>query len=185
MMSIWNRRRSAPPGPVPTEQTETDRTAAKDQGTESTQRGRRRGFATVEFAVVSIVFFFIVFATVDFGRAIFIYSELHTGVGDAAREMKVKTANGNTNGAISNSLIQHRVRYAMNPDLSPSIVETARPGLETATTSYSCTGGCVSGGTLNITGQVSFTPITLGFLQMVAPSIGPLTLTATTSVSLE
>jgi Flp pilus assembly protein TadG len=184
MTTCWNRR-FAPPGPAATEPTDTNQPVAQVQGTESKRQGRQGGFASIEFALVSILFFFFVFATVDFGRAIFIYSELHTGVRDAAREMKVKTANGNTNGAISNSLIQHRVRFALNPDMSPSVVETPRPGLENATTTFSCSGGCVSGGTLNITGQVTFTPVTLSFLRVIAPGIGPLTLTSTTSVKLE
>jgi Flp pilus assembly protein TadG len=179
MISVWNRRRSAPPGATAAG---TEQPARQDGGTEAGKRGRHRGVATVEFALVSIVFFFIVFATVDFGRAIFVYSELHTGVRDAAREMKVKTANGNTGGAISAGLIQNRVRRGLNPETS---AEANRPGLQSATASYSCTGGCVSGGRLNITASVGFTPITLGFLQILAPGIGPLTLTSSTSVTLE
>jgi Flp pilus assembly protein TadG len=131
----------------------------------------------VEFAIVSMALFFMIFATVDFGRSIFVYAELHQAVRDAAREMKVKTANGNNGGAISASLIQNRVRRAKNPETS---VETARPGLEAATVSYSCAGGCASGNRLTIEASVPFTAVTQDFL-----GIGSLTLTASASVTLE
>jgi Flp pilus assembly protein TadG len=178
-MRIWNRRRGAPPG------VDVCAAAAGNRDAGSREKGRHPAFATVEFALVSMLFFFMVFATVDFGRAIFIYSELHHGARDAAREMKVKTANGDTNGAISNTAIQRRVRYAWDINSNPSMVEYPRPGLQTATSSYSCTGGCVSGGKLNITASVNFTPVTLSFLQIIAPGLGPITLTTTTSVTLE
>jgi hypothetical protein len=118
-----------------------------------------------------------VFATIDFGRSIFIYAELHNAVRDAAREAKVRTANGNTGGAISQSLIDHRVKYALNPDTNE---EGTRPGLESASVSYSCAGGCTSGNRITIQASVPFTAVTQGFL-----GIGPLTLRATASVTLE
>jgi hypothetical protein len=98
-------------------------------------------------------------------------------VRDAAREMKVETANGNAHGGITTSNIQNRVRRGLNPETS---VQTTRPGLASATASFSCAGGCSSGNKLTITASVPFTAVTQDFL-----GISPITLTATTTVTLE
>lgn len=141
-------------------------------------RGRQSGAAVVEFAIASFVFLFMVFATVDFGRAIFVYAELQHGVRDAAREMKVKTANGDNGGAISQSAIQNRVRRFRNIETNGN--GAFRPGLTQATATFSCAGGCTSGNRLSIAAAVPFTAVTQEFL-----GIGPLTLSASTSLILE
>lgn len=46
----------------------------------------------VEFALTSLIFFLIVFGTLDFGRAIYQYSQLHNAVREGARVAKVKPA---------------------------------------------------------------------------------------------
>lgn len=50
----------------------------------------RAGQAMVEFALTSLIFFLIVFGTLDFGRAIYQYSQLHNAVREGARVAKVK-----------------------------------------------------------------------------------------------
>ncbi len=52
----------------------------------------RSGQATVEFALVSLAFMMIVLGTVDFGRAIFMYSQLHNAVREGARYGKINPA---------------------------------------------------------------------------------------------
>lgn len=47
------------------------------------------GQALVEFALASLVFLMIVFGTLDFGRAIYQYSQLHNAVREGARVAKV------------------------------------------------------------------------------------------------
>ncbi len=47
------------------------------------------GQATVEFAIVSIIFLMIVLGTIDFGRAIYMYSELTNSVREGARYAQV------------------------------------------------------------------------------------------------
>lgn len=56
----------------------------------SASRSSRGGQALVEFAFTSFVFFIIVFGTLDFGRAIYQYSQLHNAVREGARVAKVK-----------------------------------------------------------------------------------------------
>ena len=51
-------------------------------------RNAHPGQATVEFAFAGFVFLLIVFGTVDLGRAIFFYSQLHNAVGEATREAR-------------------------------------------------------------------------------------------------
>src|SRR4051794_14597140 len=52
------------------------------------------GQAIVEFAIVSVAFLMMVFGTVDFGRAIYMYSQLENSVREGARYGKMNpTAN--------------------------------------------------------------------------------------------
>ncbi|MGI8643753.1 MAG: TadE family protein, partial [Thermomicrobiales bacterium] len=48
----------------------------------------------MEFAFTSLIFFVIVFGTLDFGRAIYQYSQLHNAVREGARVAKVKPTDG-------------------------------------------------------------------------------------------
>src|SRR5689334_482863 len=85
------------------------------------------GQTLVEFAIVSVAFFLIVFGTVDFGRAIYLYSELHNAVRDVAREGKVGSANGF--GVNIPKLESHVANY-WNPETQTT---SPRPGLADAT----------------------------------------------------
>ena len=85
----------------------------------------------VEFAITSVAFLLIVFGTIDFGRSIYLYSQLYNGVREAAREAKVGEAN---NYGWSAGSIGHRVRVAKDPISS---AETNHPGLADATVTYS------------------------------------------------
>jgi Flp pilus assembly protein TadG len=144
------------------------------------QRNRQRdaeasaGQTMVEFAIVSVAFFLIVFGTVDFGRAIYLYSELHNAVRDVAREGKVKTANGY--GIDTASLESHVYQY-WNPETQTT---KPRPGLEKAEATVTCVGGCTSGNTLVVEATLPFKAVTQEFL-----GLSPLTLKASASVTLE
>jgi Flp pilus assembly protein TadG len=143
-----------------------------------TPQRRRPGQAIVEFALISTAFFMIVFGTIDFGRAIFLNAELHNAVRDATREAKTRTANGNAGGGISQALIENRVHKAQVPD--GTNIEKDRPGLTSATASFSCAGGCISGNKITVTASVPFSAITQDLL-----GIDPFTLTASSTTTLE
>lgn len=49
-----------------------------------------RGQALVEFALASLMFLVIVFGTLDLGRAIYQYAQVHNAVREGARVAKVK-----------------------------------------------------------------------------------------------
>lgn len=132
------------------------------------------GYTLVEFSIASIVLLLITFGTLDVGRAIYFYSELHSATRDAAREAKVSEANGY---GYSNSTVTHRVRYAKN---LISATEKRRLGLGSATATTSCTGSCDAGDLLTIDASLPFTPVLPGFL-----GIGPITLHASASVKME
>lgn len=51
---------------------------------------KQSGQALVEFALTSLIFLVIVFGTLDFGRAIYQYSQLHNAVREGARVAKVE-----------------------------------------------------------------------------------------------
>lgn len=141
-----------------------------------------RGQATVEFAIVSIFLLLTVLGAIDFGRAIFLQSELENAVREAAREARTRTANGGVCGEISKELLEYRVRNIKNPDDGGACNqgEYPRPGLERATVTYSCAPSCTSGGKLTVTARLPFKAVVQEFL-----GIGPLTLTATATVTLE
>lgn len=124
--------------------------------------GERSGQAIVEFAIVSIAFFMIVFGTIDFGRAVYMYSELSNAVREGARYGKInpeKTAN-----------IKDRVI-----DKSPSL------GLAYGDIGVHCTGGCYPGcADVTVTASFQFSAITQDFL-----GIGPITLQSSAKVEAE
>jgi Flp pilus assembly protein TadG len=59
------------------------------QGRRRALASRARGIGVVEFALASLLFFPITLGTIDFGRAIFQYSELTNAVREGARYGKV------------------------------------------------------------------------------------------------
>ncbi|ACZ40599.1 TadE/TadG family type IV pilus assembly protein [Sphaerobacter thermophilus] len=119
--------------------------------------GRRytAGQAIVEFAIAGIVFFLIVFGTVDFGRAIFMYSELTNAVREGARYAQI-----------------HPTQTAGIKD----VVVNKSPGLgiRAADVTVSCSpAGCQPGGTVQVTARMHFQAVTQSLL-----GIRPLTLQA-------
>lgn len=146
------------------------------------KRERPEGQAVVEFAIASLVFLLIVIGTLDLGRTIYLYPQLHNAVGEATREARTKTANGETCGSISTSLLQHRVRYIKNHDEGGAcgVGEHPRRGLQDATVAFSCAPSCSSGGRLTVTASMPFQTIAQSFL-----GVDPFTMSATSSVTLE
>lgn len=142
--------------------------------------GVASGQATVEFAIASIVFLLIVFGTIDFGRAIFLNSELESAVRDVAREGKVGAANGQ---GVNIASLEKHIAHVKNPE-DPNAPESSlkpRPGLQDADVAVVCTHSpCTSGDILTVTATVPFSAVTQAFL-----GIKPLTLEATASVVVE
>lgn len=124
--------------------------------------GRTLGQAIVEFSIVSLAFFMMVFGTVDFGRAIFMYSQLHNAVREGARYGKLHPTQA---GEIRNRVIVHA--SALN--LSPGSV------------TVSCSGSCQPGrDTVTVAATASFSAITQQLL-----GIGPITLRSSATVDIE
>ena len=138
------------------------------------QHGEAGGYTMVEFALASLVFLLITFGTLDVGRAIYLYSELHTAARDAAREAKVSDANGY---GFSNGTINHRILYTKN--LIDS-TEKRRTGLGSASGTASCTGACQPGDLLTVNAELPFSAVLPGFL-----GIEPFTLHASATVKME
>jgi hypothetical protein len=86
----------------------------------------RSGQAILEFAIVSTAFLMIVFGTIDFGRAIYMYSQLQNSVREGARYGKMNPAATN---AIEAVVIENASSFKMLPD----------------DVTVSCTGGCYPG----------------------------------------
>ena len=132
------------------------------------------GQTIIEFAIVSVAFLLIVFGTIDFGRSIYLYAQLHNAVRDVAREGKVGSANGM---GVNIGKLQSHVANYWNPETQST---TPRPGLQSATASVSCSGGCTSGNQLTVTATLPFQAVTQNFL-----GISPIYLTASATVTLE
>lgn len=144
-----------------------------------------RGQATVEFAIVSIFLLLTVLGTIDFGRAIFLKSELEAAVREAAREARTVTARPGQVGPPCDTVanvVNQRVHYQKNPDEGGGCGqgEHPRPGLQNATATYTCSPSCSSGGKLTVTARLPFQAVTQEFL-----GISPLTLQASATVTLE
>lgn len=103
------------------------------------------GQATVEFALVSIVFFMMVFGALDIGRAVFMYSELTNSVREGARVAEITPTNTTS---IDNRVIQK----------SPYL------GLTTSDITVSCASSCASGTDVTVSAKMSFQFITQQFL---------------------
>jgi hypothetical protein len=109
----------------------------------------RSGQAIVEFAFATIIFLMTVFGTVDFGRAIYEYQELHNAVREGARVGKIDPSN--------EYLIDDTV-------LDAAGVRPGRDGglqMLSGDISVNCTAGCYPGcGDVTVSAQAYFTPIT-------------------------
>jgi hypothetical protein len=124
--------------------------------------GERSGQAIVEFAFVSIAFFMVVFGTIDFGRAVYMYSELNNAVREGARYGKINPEKTNN---IKNTVI----------DKSPSLNVLADD------ISVHCTGGCYPGcADVTVSASIEFRAITQEFL-----GISPITLSSSAKVEAE
>jgi hypothetical protein len=144
-----------------------------------------RGQATVEFAIVSIFLLLTVLGAIDFGRAIFLKSELEAAVREAARDARTVTARPGQVGPPCDSIaniVNQRIRFIRNPDEGGgcNVGEHPRPGLQNATATYTCSPSCSSGGKLTVTATLPFQAVTQEFL-----GISPLTLRASATVTLE
>jgi Flp pilus assembly protein TadG len=135
---------------------------------------RRPGQAVVEFAVVGTVFLIISIGAIDFGRSVYLYSQMNNAVRDSTRMAKVQIANGN---GLSYGAIENRVYNALEID---SNTTNPRPGLDDATVSISCTGGCTSGDRITVSASMPFRTVTQQLL-----GISPFTMNASSTVTLE
>lgn len=117
------------------------------------------GRAMVEFAIAGVAFFLLVFGTVDFGRAVYMYSQLRNAVREGARYGKMNPAD--TSG------IKSRVeQYASAFNMTDSDV------------TVNCTGGCFPGSSdVTVAANGQFSAITQSFL-----GISPITMSSTAKV---
>jgi Flp pilus assembly protein TadG len=123
---------------------------------------KQRGQATIEFALVSIAFMTLVLGTVDFGRAIFMYSQLQNAVREGARYGKI---NPSKTAEIKN------------------VVVTKATSLEVSSSSVtvSCTGGCSATSTdVTVTATAPFQAV---FQEILG--ISPITLSSSATVEAE
>ena len=122
---------------------------------------RSLGQATVEFAFAGTIFIMIVFGTIDFGRAIFTYSELHNAVREGARVAKVRPTD--------TSAIRSEV-----------IVKSPGLGLTDSGIGVTCSGGCATGGSVTVTASIDFAGITQDIF-----GVSPFTMTSSARVDIE
>jgi Flp pilus assembly protein TadG len=102
---------------------------AREQATEPSRlfrlfRGVRRdqrGVAVVEFALVAIPLFLLVFGIIDFGRALNYYNDLTQLAGQGARFAAVNQEPGSAGGTASSAFQNDLKAFADSPELkSPS-----------------------------------------------------------------
>lgn len=120
------------------------------------QPGQRAypGQSMVEFALVSVIFLTILLGTIDFGRGVFMYAELHNAVREGARYARVHPSD--TTGTKSTV-----VGYIQGFTLSAGAV------------TVSCTNSCVTGDTVTVSVSYNFSAVTQSFLRL-----SPVTLSA-------
>jgi Flp pilus assembly protein TadG len=126
------------------------------------------GQAIVEFAIVSIAFFMMVFGTIDFGRAIYMYSQLHNAVQEGARVGKTNPVG---HSAIENKVIDVASSFDLSAD-DVTVTCYESDGSETLS--------CSTCSKVEVEATANFTAITQDFL-----GISPITLTATSRVATE
>ena len=114
----------------------------------------RTGQATVEFALVSILFLMMVLGTFDFGRAVYMNSQLTNAVREGARYGQV--APTDTAG------IKNRV-----------IGQSHGLGLSSANIIVTCSASCTSGNNVTVKANMKFTFVAQEFL-----GVSPLTMHA-------
>ena len=156
--------RNKAPEPVPESPTERKRPFSFPRP----GRNESSGQAIVEFAIVSIAFFLMVFGTIDFGRAIYMYSQLHNAVQDGARI-------GKTNPAGHSEIEAKVIDGASSFDLTTDDVTVT-----CYTSNGTLTDQCSTSSKVQVEATAEFTAITQDFL-----GISPITLTATSRVATE
>jgi TadE-like protein len=120
----------------------------------------RLGQGLVEFGIAGMVFFILVFGTLDIGRAVFQYSEVENAVREGGRVAKVKPCD---TGAIQTAVLDHAT------------------GLGIAAADIGVTpSSCTPPGSVTVTAPFNFTPIVGGLL-----GISPISLTVDTKVEIE
>ena len=126
----------------------------------------RSGQAIVEFTLVSFAFLALVFGTIDFGRVIFMYSDLHNSVREGARYGKMNPAD---QYAIEDIVISK----ASSLDILPGNIE------------ISCTGGCYPGcSDITVKASAEFFPITARLLGLGKADL-PIVLNSSVTVTSE
>jgi len=126
----------------------------------------RSGQAIVEFAMVSVAFLMMVFGTIDFGRAIYMYSQLQNSVRDGARY-------GKMNPTDNNGIEDIVLNQGTGLDLMPDDIDV------------SCTGGCYPGcADVTVSATALFTPLTASLLG-IGPDDLPIHLHASATVTSE
>lgn len=134
--------------------TSARRTVSAPRRSERWSRGRS-GQAMVEFALASILFMTIVLGTIDFGRAIYIDSQLTNAVREGARYAQVNPTN--------TSVIQTTV-----------VGKATGLGLKSGDVTVTCSSGsCTTGNDVTVRANLQFSFFTQQFL-----GIGPFTMHA-------
>ena len=143
--------------------------------------GRSEGQALVEFAIVSVIFLSITIGSIDVGRAVYMYQQMHNAVRDAARVVKVYPGNGQ--GTLNQSLVETFVYNYQSTDPADTNARRLRPGMSSAVVSFACSSGCApSTGTITIKADLPFNFIIPTLLQLPFPS---LTIHADATVEME
>lgn len=121
------------------------RGSAESQATSKRTRRRSPAQATAEFAIVSTLFFMMVFGAFDIGRGVYMYSELTNSVREGARYGEVEPSD--------TSSIKQRV-----VNKSPGL------GLSSSNVTVSCSSSCTSGNNITVKAQMNFSLITQDLL---------------------
>jgi len=121
------------------------------------------GQALVEFALASMLFFTIIFGTLDLGRVVYQYSMLQNSIRQGARYAKVDPTN--------TAEIVDRVQHGDGEDDENSIGSQPWPGLNLANMTVSVDpGGEDVGDTVSVTVTYQFELIVGEFLNLPDPT---------------
>ena len=127
---------------------------------------RARGMGVVEFALASLLFFPISLGAIDFGRAVFQYSQLTNAVREGARYGKV---NPTDTGGIQTKVTDYADGFTINSVNSATNTSPCNPGL--------CR--------LTVTADFNFAPITAGFLNAILGGAIPATINISSTATVE
>jgi Flp pilus assembly protein TadG len=119
------------------------------------------GQATVEFALVSIIFLTLVLASVDLGRAVYMYSQLTNSVREGARYAQVSPTD--TTG-IKDKVVSY----------------SSGLGIDSSDVTVSCNTSCTTGNSVTVSVSMPFSLVAQSFL-----GISPMTLHAHARVNID